>query len=183
MRAVLFTRAGTLMALPFDMKRLEPAGEPFAVAGGIATSSRCLVATSTQGVLAYVSRQERAELNSRNSPWQYLWRDRKGGHLGAFGEAGTVAMISPNGRQLALDWNGQISVLDLATGVATRLTFRRFSSANPIRLSDGRYVAYNSAGGIFQIPADGAGAEQLLGEERYSCRSEELVAGWTVHIV
>ena len=30
--AILFIRAGTLMALPFDMKRLEAAGEPIPVA-------------------------------------------------------------------------------------------------------------------------------------------------------
>lgn len=47
--AVLFTRAGILMALPFDMKRLEPAGEAFTVARGIrATNSGWLVATSGQ---------------------------------------------------------------------------------------------------------------------------------------
>ena len=34
--AVLFTRAGALMALPFDMNRLEAAGEAFPVAQGIA---------------------------------------------------------------------------------------------------------------------------------------------------
>jgi hypothetical protein len=33
--AVLFTRAGTLMALPFDMKRLEAAGDAVPVAQGL----------------------------------------------------------------------------------------------------------------------------------------------------
>ena len=32
--AVIFTRAGTLTALPFDLKRLEAAGEPNSVAEG-----------------------------------------------------------------------------------------------------------------------------------------------------
>lgn len=160
---VLFTRAGTLMVLPFDLKRLEPAGEAFTVAQGIAaTNSGWLAATSSQGVLAYVSGQERADLNHQSGQWHYVWRDRKGAYLGAFGEAGGVAMLSPNGRQLAGDWNAEISVLDLATGVATRLTFPPSWAQNPIWSSDGQYVAYNTSGGIFQRPATGAGAEDLL---------------------
>lgn len=70
--AALFTRAGTLMALPFNMKRLEPAGEPFVVAPAVAaTDAGWLVATSNQGVLAYVPGQERADLNWQNGEWHY----------------------------------------------------------------------------------------------------------------
>jgi Tol biopolymer transport system component len=161
--AVLFTRAGTLMALPFDMKRLEPAGEAFAVARGItATNSGWLASASTQGVLAYAAGQEEADLSHQTGQWQYVWRDRKGGYLGAFGHAGGVAMISPDGRQLAEDSNAEISVLELATGVAAKLTFRPSWGQNPIWSSDGRYVAYNTAGGIAQRPANGVGPEELL---------------------
>jgi Tol biopolymer transport system component/predicted Ser/Thr protein kinase len=161
--AVLFTRAGALMALPFDMKRLEPAGEPFTVARGItATNSGWLAAASGQGTLAYVSGQEPADPNHPGSQSQFVWRDRKGQYLGAFGDAGGVAMISPDGRRLAEDWPAEISVLELATGVATRLTFRPSWGQNPIWSSDGRYIAYNSAGGIFRRPANGAGGEELL---------------------
>ncbi len=87
--AILFTRAGTLMALPFDMKRLESSGDPFPVAQEIAvgTNSNWLSASSYSGVLAYVSGQ--------HSHWQYVWRDRQGRNLGAVGDAGGVVMISP----------------------------------------------------------------------------------------
>ena len=160
--AVIFARAGTLMALPFDMKRLEPAGEAFAIAPGIAaTDSGVLAGTSDHGTLAYVSLQERPDSNS-HSLWQFVWRDRKGAYLGAFGDAGGVAMISPNGRQLAVDWNSEIVALDLATGVTTPLTFRPSWAQNPIWSPDGRYVAYNSTAGIFVRPANGAGSEELL---------------------
>ena len=82
--AILFTRAGTLMALPFDMKRLESSGDPFPVAQEIAvgTNSNWLSASSYSGVLAYVSGQ--------HSHWQYGWRDRQGRNLGAVGDAGGV---------------------------------------------------------------------------------------------
>ena len=91
--AILFSRAGTLMALPFDMKHLEASGDPFPVAQEIAvgTNSSWLAASSYNGVLAYVSGQ-----HSR----QYVWRDRQGNNLGAFGDAGGVVMISPDGKRL-----------------------------------------------------------------------------------
>ena len=98
--AILFTRAGTLMALPFDMKRLESSGDPFPVAQEIAvgTNSNWLAASSYNGVLAYVSGQ--------HGQWQYVWRDRQGRNLGAVGDAGGVVMISPDGKRLVGDPGG-----------------------------------------------------------------------------
>jgi Tol biopolymer transport system component len=161
--AVLFTRNGTLMALPFDMKRLQPAGDAFAVARGIAsTMFGSLAAASSGGVLAWVSGQDGANLTTQAGLWQYVWRDRKGAYLGAFGETNGVAMLSPDGRKVAEDWNGQVSALDLATGVATRLTFPPSGGMNPIWSSDGQYIAYTTRGGIVRRRADGAGVEELL---------------------
>jgi Tol biopolymer transport system component len=154
--AVLFTRAGTLMALPFDMKRLEAAGEAFPVAQGIAAAnSRWLAATSSQGVLAYVSGQR--------GGWQYVWRDRQGRSLGALPDAGGVAMISPDGKRLLGDRDGQTWVLEFARGVATQLTFGPSGNFNPVWSPDGRYIAYDKIGaGIYRKPSNGAGAEELL---------------------
>ncbi len=152
---MLFTRGGTLLALPFDMKRLETAGEPFPVAQGIApSSSKWLAAASSQGVLAYVSGQSAGR--------QYVWRDRQGRKLGAIGDASAAVMISPDGKQLADYRGGQVWLLEFARGVATQLTFGR-GGMNAIWSPDGRYVAYGRPGaGIYRKPANGAGAEQLL---------------------
>ena len=154
---VLYTRAGTLMALPFDLKRLQPAGEAFPVAQRIVEGSRpyWLAATSSQGVLAYVSGQR--------GSWQYVWRDRQGKNLGAFGEAGGVAMISPDGKRLVGDFGESLWLWDFARGSATRLTFGPGSGFNPIWSPDGRYVAYDRVGvGIFRKAANGSGSEELL---------------------
>ena len=164
--AVLFTRAGTLMALPFDMKRLQEVGDAFPVAQGIASATRprWLAAASNQDVLAYVSGQR--------DGWRYIWRDRQGRSLGTAGDAGVgqtdagvngVVMISPDGKRLADDRDGETWVLELGSGVATRLTFGPHGNMNPVWSPDGRYLAYNKVGvGIYRKYANGAGAEELL---------------------
>lgn len=154
--AVLFVRAGTLMALPFDMKRLEPAGDPFPVAQGIAVgiNARWLAASSRHGVLAYVS--------GLPGDWQYMWRDRQGKNLGAIGRAGGVVMISPDGKRLVGDPQGDITVLDFARGVTTRVAFTPHGGMNPVWSPDGQYVAYYNGIGIARKRADGAGTEEIL---------------------
>jgi len=154
---VIFTRGGTLMALPFDMKRLEAAGDAFPIAQRIAArgSTYRLAAASNQGVLAYVS--------GERGGWQYVWRDRQGRNLGAIPDAGGVAMISPDGKQLLGDRGEQTWVLEFARGVATQLTFGPPSNFNPIWSPDGRTIAYGKVGaGIYRKPANGAGGEELL---------------------
>jgi eukaryotic-like serine/threonine-protein kinase len=155
--AILFTRAGTLMALPFDERRLEAAGEPSPVAQQIAvgTNSEWLAASSYSGVVAYVSGQL--------SRWQYVWRDRQGKNLGAIGNSGGVVMISPDGKRLVGDPRGQITLQDLEHGTVTRLTVGSSGGQNPALSADGRYVAYNGAGGIYrQATAGGTPPELLL---------------------
>ncbi len=154
--AILFTRAGTLMALPFDMKRLESSGDPFPVAQEIAvgTNSSWLAASSYNGVLAYVSGQ--------HSHWQYVWRDRQGTNLGAVGDAGGVVMISPDGKRLVGDPGGAITILEFGRGVTTRLTFGSSGGMNPAWSPDGGYVAYNGSQGIYRKATNGAAPEELL---------------------
>jgi len=155
--AVVFTRRDTLMALPFDTKRLEAAGEAFPIAHEIAAGVDFyrLAAASNAGVLAYVSGQR--------GGWQYVWRDRQGRNLGAFPDAGAVAMISPDGKQLVGDRGGDTWLLEFARGLATQLTFAPPRNFNPIWSPDGRYVAYDKIGvGIYRKLATGAGGEELL---------------------
>ena len=154
--AILFTRAGTLMALPFNMKTLAAAGEPFAIAEQIAvgTNSSWLASSSNSGLLAYVSGQR--------SQWQYVWRDRQGQNLGAFGDAGGVAMISPDGKHLVGDPKGVITLVDLAHGSTTRLTLGTSGGMNPAWSPDGRYVVYNGEHGIYRKATEGGAPPQLI---------------------
>jgi eukaryotic-like serine/threonine-protein kinase len=154
--AILFIRAGKLMALPFDMKRLEAAGEPFLVAQDMAvgTNSNWLAASSFNGVLAYVS--------GKHSHWQYVWRDRQGKKLGALDDAGGVVMISPDGKRLVGDPGHAITMLEFGRGATTRLTFGLSGGMNPAWSPDGRYVAYNGSQGIYRKATSGGAPQELL---------------------
>jgi len=152
---VLFTRSGTFMALPFDLKSLKPAGNEFPIAQGIAAGETPYwrAAASSQGVLAYVSGQSERR--------QYVWRDRQGKKLGSVGDSGGVVMISPDGKLLTGDQGRDIWVVDLKQGTGRQLTFE--GAFNPIWSPEGRYVAYDKFGvGIFRKLANGVGQEEML---------------------
>ena len=153
---VLFTRAGMLMALPFDEKRLQAVGDAFPVTQRMVDGAIPYWSTaSNQEVLAYVAGQR--------GSWQYAWRDRQGKNLGEFGNAGGVVFISPDGKQLVGDPGEDIWLLEFAHGFATRLTFEPGSYSNPIWSPDGRYVAYAKYGvGIYRKATNGLSAEELL---------------------
>ena len=153
--AILFARNGNLMALPFDMTRLEAVGDPFPVAQGVADGINSHpMAAANAGVLAYLSGQ--------GSHWQYVWRDRTGKKLGAMEDAGAVVMISPDGKRFVGDHDEGLSIVDIATGSSRLLTFNGDGGQDPAWSPDGRYVAYWKWPGIYRKPANGAGAAEML---------------------
>jgi Tol biopolymer transport system component len=71
-------------------------------------------------------------------------------------------MISPDGKKLAFDYASETYVMELAHGVATRLTFGP-ENTNPAWSPDGRTIAYDKVGvGLFRKSASGEGKEELL---------------------
>ena len=71
---LLFVRAGTLFAQPFDADRLELKGDAIPIAEGVQASpnGRAAVAVSQNGVLAYQSRPTNA-----NDQFKLVWVDQK----------------------------------------------------------------------------------------------------------
>jgi Tol biopolymer transport system component len=168
---ILFLRQNTLMALPFDAKRLEVTGEAFPVADpvqedegrmhGVFSSSENSALTYVEGV----SGQDR----------QLIWMDRSGKKIGEVPGVDAYAdpQISPDGKRLAftLESSGyDIWVYDIARAVKTRLTFGAASSQQAhqgaVWSPDGRQIAYSCARpakyGLCLRPSDGSGNEEFI---------------------
>ena len=155
--AVIFTRAGALSALPFDMRKLEAVGEPYPVAAGVMAQSfgsKSVASASSTGVLVWAAGQGR--------DWQSVWRNRQGKVLGNAGPGGSVVMISADGKRVLGDHlGGGIWVLDLASGATTRLDVN-VPGMSPLWSPDGKSIALYGKGGIYRETADGSGESQLL---------------------
>lgn len=167
---LLFLRNGTLMAQPFDAKRLKLAGEAFPVAGQVANPANWRLAhfsVSQTGVLVYEAGSgQRTEV---------FWMDENGKRLGLVGEPAEIdsdIRLSPDGKTLAevvhgsQSGNTDIWLVDLARGVRTRLTFTPGYNYLPIWSPDGGRIIFDSTrkgtADIYVKSSNGAGNDQLL---------------------
>lgn len=163
---VLFVRQGTLMAQPFDDRRLAMAGEAVPIAEHV---NFYFSAQATGGLLY------RAGAASSDS--QLTWFDRKGNSQGAIGDPWDLAdnspvALSPDGKRAAFartdqrESNTDIWLYDFARSVATRFTNDRGVDVNPVWSVEGKSVAFagqrDGVWGIYKRPSDLSSAEQLL---------------------
>ncbi len=137
---LIFVRDGTLLAQGFDLGSLQLATGAFPLPSHGGESSPAqgpafgLFSVSLNGILAYAA--------GGYVEVQPTWYDRNGKVLGAIGEPaeyGTVT-LSPDDKRMALERTGAAAgvwLLDVATGIATRLTFNGGDS-DPIWSPDGR---------------------------------------------
>lgn len=144
---ILFMRAGALMALPFDTKKLQSAGDPFPVVRGANGPW-----TSGPGALAYIS------TSRAGSP--YVWYDRNGKNLATFGEANATVSVSPDGKRIA-GVNSNIQIMSPAGAQLVPITFPG-QGQNAIWSADGRYIIFNHATTIYRKLATGAGEQETL---------------------
>jgi len=163
------TAVGDLMAVPFDLGRLQPSGEPFAVASGIGRGEFGAVdlALSASGTLLYQSGGREV------AAYEPVYVDREGKEAvidsSLIGDIRTLA-LSPDGRQLALSIFGgtdeQVWVKQLPNGPLTKLTFQGGQSFRPVWSPDGRSVGFisNAAGTIamYRKRADGSSEAELV---------------------
>jgi serine/threonine protein kinase len=167
---ILFLRQNTLMAQPFDTKRLELTGDAFPIGDPVledGSNIRGVFSASENGSLAYVE-------GSSTGTRQLIWSDRSGKQIGAVPgtEAYSFPLISPDGKRIAytLESSGwDIWSYDIARGVKTRLTFGSASAQanlSEVWSPDGRWIAYacNRAGkfALCRKPSDGSGSEEVL---------------------
>ena len=165
---LLFERDETLMAQRFDVIQLEVSGEPFPIAENVEARS---YSVSENGVLVY---QSASTANSR-----LVWRDRSGKLLGTVGEPADYfsVALSPDQKRVAvtrLDGSSgaDIWLLELSTGIPSRLTFDPSTDVAPIWSPEGRHLAFaslrNGSASLFQKTLGGGVRSKYCSNPRIS---------------
>jgi serine/threonine protein kinase len=167
---LLITRQGTLEAYTFDPVSGAISGEPRVVAQGFVGGAGAAVAASTTGVLAYRTGSAQRR--------QFVWVDRKGSVLRAIGEPETGNNGSPElsaDEQSVVVFSGRsgdndIWIIELARGLARRVTDGPPADAHPLWDPDGQHVVYNSgrfpgSGGATRQPIAGGPPERLFASD------------------
>ncbi len=174
---LVFVRLGSLMAVPFDPKRLEVTGGGAvvleSVRQGVNAQNSAFdtfsgqFAFSPSGTLVHVPGGVWSDMTG-----SLVWVDREG--LGEPLSAPTGPFIfprlSPDGTRVAVNvWGfeqADIWVCDIARGTLTRLTFDESAEGFPLWTPDGARITFSSnrsgRDNIYWIPADGSGAAEPL---------------------
>ena len=165
---LLFLRGDTLVARPFDEKKLAFTGNAIPVAERVQNNGLTLnlgrFSASDEGLIVY-----RTETLNR----RLTWFDRSGKRLDGVGDAGDISMIrlSPDRRTVAaavrdVGDNFDIWLYNVPRGVRSRFTFDPAWDIGPVWMPDGRTVIFrsdrNGVGNIFRKPADGSRNEEPL---------------------
>jgi dipeptidyl aminopeptidase/acylaminoacyl peptidase len=172
--------AGTLMAQPFDPKKLEFAGDAIPVAEQVV---RLAFSASGTGVLLYRA----GALLSGGT--QLTWYDRQGKLVGMTGDPGAYRAMSfsPDGTKIVAERldpqspNGDLWMFDLTRDVSTRFTFDPGQERFPVWSPDGTRVVYGLNRGndqdfnLYQKLSNGGTDEELL----FKSEDSKIPVGWS----
>jgi serine/threonine-protein kinase len=165
---LLYFAAGTLRAVPFDLRRLETHGTAVPVVSGLATTAAGDFAVSMDGTLVYV--QAPADLAERSAR-TLVWVDRRGKEepIPAPPRTYTYPRLSPDGTRVALDIRDQqndVWIWDLRRATLTRLSIEPGLDQSPVWTPDSRRLIFSSnrAGqlNLWWQAADGTGPAERL---------------------
>ncbi len=169
---LLFLHQGTLMAQRFNPNRLQPLGEPVAVAESVAYNTyngRDTFSVSENGVLVYRTGRLGGLPTS-----ELVWFDRGGKRAGSVEGLGLYLRpaLSPDGKRIAVQLLDpqtgafDIWLVDLARSTVLRLTFGSSNQTHPVWSPDGAQIAFVSdrdgTPNLYRRSSSGAGSEELL---------------------
>jgi serine/threonine-protein kinase len=166
---IVFSRAGALLAVPFDLERLEQTGDPVTVVEGILMEpgGAAHFAVSDDGSLAYVP----GGMLVPNR--KLVWVNRQGevAPLPAEPREYESPSLSPDGKHVAVTIregsNYDVWISEVARGTLTRLTSHPGEDVAPIWTPDGKQVTFASdvvgdPPALWWRPADGSGPQEPL---------------------
>jgi Tol biopolymer transport system component len=169
---LLFIREGTLFAQRMNSKTFQLEGEPLSVAEEVLaneSNGRSTFAISQNGVLVY-------RFGSRAQERQLAWRDRSGRVIGLVGKPAAFnggIRLSPDEKTAAVIvgglTNGNLWVMDLASGVTTPMTRDGSANSGPVWAPDSKRLV---------IRAQGAGIEEFTvasGQARVVTKDDQLI--------
>jgi serine/threonine protein kinase/Tol biopolymer transport system component len=177
---LLFLREGTLMAQPFDAKRLALVGEPVPVVERVGSfRDSGFFSASDNGVLVY---------RTASNDSQVTWFDRQGTVIGRASDPGGFrdAALSPDGaRAVVSRTNPQdtakadLWLLDLVRGGgATRLTLGTGIAESPVWSTDGKRIIFTfDKSRLRQKLASGEGDEEDM--LRVTSAGIVTASGWS----
>jgi serine/threonine protein kinase len=167
---LLSYRDGTVVAQPFDPRRLQMMGEPKPIAEGVASYLQAgLFRTSTNGVLIYRTGTE--------GMYRLVWLDRQGNETpgsadmesgsyyvpfgGAFGGNGRAVVVRRTGEQAVNLW-----MMDFEQGTSRRFTFGPGRNSSPVWSPGGSRIVFRSdregLNDLYLKLADGSKDEEPL---------------------
>ena len=162
---------GTLMAVPFDAKRMAVTGTAIPAVESVLQSTPTAAAqyaVSENGSLVYVGGEQTSQ---RNLVW--VSRDGSEQTLAAPPRRYQAPRLSPDGRRIAASIDSptpQVWIYDLTRDALTRLTFEGTYNRSPTWTPDGKRVAVISnkdgALNIYSQSADGGGSMERLNESK-----------------
>lgn len=172
---IVYSRAGNLMAMQFDSKRIKETGSPFRILEGIVSSdvtgaAQFSFSLNGNGKLVYISGGPEIYYN------RIVWVNREGEVTQLTPNLSQPLFqlfnISPDRQKIAVmiaGANNHIWRYDMTRGPWTQLTFKE-NNLVPVWTPDSEQLTFQSSrggGGLFSMRADGSGEVELLTTSEY----------------